>query len=145
MNEYEEGRFWMNQEEEVFISQKWTANSNEVDVTIITKNALVECKNVTGGVDAVRDRLDDIIKKFTDESKLSSSIKNQYANHYGKMNISNSANPYYNLNKEQFINKIKTDLLDQEGGINKNNLINSISELHIENAQVRFVIKNTDW
>ncbi|WP_375604924.1 hypothetical protein [Flavobacterium davisii] len=145
LNELNEGKYWMNQGNEVYISRKWTANVNEVDVTITTKKALVECKNVTGGADAVRDRLDDIIKKFTDESKLSSSIKNQYPNHYGKLNISNASNPYYNLNKQQFINKIKADLLDQAGGINKNNLTNSISELHVENAQGRFAIKNTEW
>ena len=61
------------------------------------------------------------------------------------MNISNSSNPFYNLNKQQFINKVRIDLLDQAGGINKNNLINSISELHIENSQGRFVVKNTEW
>ncbi|QYS85507.1 hypothetical protein JJC03_09760 [Flavobacterium oreochromis] len=106
---------------------------------------MMECKYVTGGEDAVRDNIKSIMGKYTEESRLSSSIKNQYPNHYGKLNISNTSNPYYNLNRQQFINKIKTDLLDQAGGINKNTLVNSISELHVENAQGRFVIKNTDW
>lgn len=146
LNELEEGKYWINQGEEVYISKKWSKNTDEVDVTITTKGSLVECKNVTGSnASAFKDRLNDIISKFTNESKLSSSIKNQYPNHYGKINISNSSNPYYNLNKTEFINKVKLELLDQVGGINKNNLINSISELHVETAQGRFLIKSTDW
>ncbi|MFK7033404.1 hypothetical protein, partial [Flavobacterium oreochromis] len=148
LDEFEEGKYWMSKGEEVLISKKFTPNSqypNEVDVTFINKKAMMECKYVTGGEDAVRDNIKSIMGKYTEESRLSSSIKNQYPNHYGKLNISNTSNPYYNLNRQQFINKIKTDLLDQAGGINKNTLVNSISELHVENAQGRFVIKNTDW
>lgn len=146
IKEFEEGKYWINQGEEVFVSKKWTTNANEVDVTIITKNALVECKNIIGGSsDAVRDNINNIISKFTTESKLSSSIKNQYPNHYGKISLSNTSNPYYNLDKTQFINKVKADLLDKAGGVNKNSLTNAISELHIETGQDRFIIKSTDW
>jgi hypothetical protein len=132
LKEFEEGKYWISQGEDVYISKKWTTNGNEVDVTITTKNALVECKNVIGGVDAVRDNINSIILKFTDESKLSSSIKSLYPNHYGKISISNPSNPYYSLNKTQIIDKIRLELLNQPGGISKNSLINSISELHIE-------------
>jgi hypothetical protein len=145
LKEFEEGKYWISQGEDVYISKKWTTNGNEVDVTITTKNALVECKNVIGGVDAVRDNINSIILKFTDESKLSSSIKSLYPNHYGKISISNPSNPYYSLNKTQIIDKIRLELLNQPGGISKNSLINSISELHIETSQGRFIIKSTEW
>ena len=88
VKEFEEGKYWINQGEEVYISKKWTANTNEVDVTIITKNAIVECKNVTGN--DLRSNVNLIISKFTEESKLSSAIKHQYPNHYGKISISNT-------------------------------------------------------
>ncbi|WP_405247892.1 fibronectin type III domain-containing protein [Cellulophaga sp. Asnod2-G02] len=146
IKEFEEGLYWINQGDEVFVSKKWTTNANEVDVTITTKNTLIECKNIIGGTsDAIRDNINYIISKFTTESKLSSSIKIQYPNHYGKISVSNTSNPYYKLNKTQFINKIQTDLLGQTGGINRNNLINAVSELHIETGQGRFIIRNTDW
>jgi hypothetical protein len=72
-------------------------------------------------------------QKFTDESKLSLSIKNQYPNHYGKMRIGNPSNPYYNLNKHQFINKIQTDLLDQaaEDGVLFNNEVVYYEDIYV--------------
>ncbi|WP_456314791.1 hypothetical protein [Pseudomonas shirazensis] len=147
LKEFEEGKHWMNLGDEVYISKKWSGNVDEVDVTITTKSALVECKNITGGFGAIRDRLDDIIKKFTDESKLSSSIKKKYPNHYGKISISNSSNEFYNLNKQQFISKMRQDLFPnvENSGINKNKLIEAVKELHVENGQGRFIIKNTEW
>lgn len=61
------------------------------------------------------------------------------------MSISNVSNEFYNLNKEQIITKFRQELLNKEGGIVKDKFINSVQELHIENGQGRFIIKNTEW
>jgi hypothetical protein len=154
LKEFEEGKYWINKGDEVYISKKWTANANEVDVTITTKNALVECKNITGAnFKSVEDNLRLVVEKYTVESKLSSAIKNQYPNHFGKLNINSSSSPFYNSNKADFISKIKNgDIANGQmsiigNGSNQITLSNLklIKELHIENAQGRFVIKNTDW
>ncbi|RRJ86919.1 hypothetical protein EG240_15655 [Paenimyroides tangerinum] len=141
--ELEEGKYWMSQGDDVFISKKWSAGGNEVDVTITTKNTLVECKNLSGN--NLGSLVNDIIAKYTMESKLSTAIKNQYPNHFGKISISNSSNEFYNLNKHQIINKFRQELLDKPGGIVKDKLVNSVKELHIENGQGRIIIKNSEW
>ncbi|TDW52804.1 TANFOR domain-containing protein [Flavobacterium sp. 270] len=154
LNEYNEGMYWMNQGDEVYISKKWSGNADEVDVTITTKNALVECKNVSGeNFKSVESNLKAIVDKYTVESKLSTSFKNQYPNHYGKLNISSSNNPFYNSTKADFISKIKNgDLANGQLSIigNESNQIplidlKKVKELYIENANGRFIIKNTDW
>ncbi|MFH6990499.1 hypothetical protein ACHRVW_22400 [Flavobacterium collinsii] len=103
----------------------------------------MECKNVSGN--DLRTNINLIIKKYTEESKLSSIIKKQYPSHYGKVSISNVSNEFYNLNKEQIIAKFRQELLNKEGGIVKDKFINSVHELHIENGKGRFIIKNTEW
>lgn len=145
LKEFEEGKYWIDQGNEVYISKKWSGNADEVDVTITTTKTLIECKNITGGADAVRDRVLDIIGKYTIDNKLSPAIKNQYPNHFGKISISNTANEFYNLNKQQIIIKFREEFLDLPGGIEKNKLVNAIQKLYFENGQGRIIIKNTDW
>lgn len=143
LKEFEEGKYWLDNGNEVYISKKWANNMDEVDVTITTKNTLVECKNLTGN--DFRGLVNQIVEKYTIESKLSSSIKNQYPNHFGKISISNTNNEFYHLNKQQIITKFREQLFDKPGGITKSDLVNSVKELHIENGQGRVIIKNTEW
>jgi hypothetical protein len=143
LKEFEEGKYWIDLGDEVYISKKWTPKGNEVDVTNISKKILVECKNVIGN--DLRKNVNLIIDKYTIESKLNTTIKDLYPNHYGKVSISNISNEFYNLNKEQLIAKFRNELLDKEGGIIKEKLIDAIQELHIENGQGRFIIKSTEW
>ncbi len=145
IEEFKEGKYWIDQECEVYISKKWAGNVDEVDVTIPTKRGLVECKNATGN--DLRANLLEIIKKYTTEGKLSSVIKNKYPNHYGKISVSNASNEYYNLNKQQIINRFRQDLFPNinNSGVDKNTLVNVVKELHIENGQGRIIIKNTEW
>jgi hypothetical protein len=115
---------------------------------------LVECKNVSGeNFKSVESNLKAIVEKYTIESKLSTAIKNQYPNHYGKLNISSSSNPFYNSTKAEFIFKIKNgDIGNSQltiigNGSNQIPLVDlkKVKELFIENSTGRFVIKNTDW
>lgn len=154
LKEFEEGKYWVNQGKEVYVSKKWSANADEVDVTITTEGALVECKNVSGdNFKAVESNLTSIVQKYTVESKLSTSLKKQYPNHYGKLSISSANNPFYNSTKADFISKIKygdvtkgqlSIIGDGSNQIPLENL-KKVKELHVENAQGRFIIKNTDW
>jgi hypothetical protein len=152
--EFQEGKYWIGQGNEVYISKKWTANADEVDVAITTKSTLVECKNITSNnYKAVEDNLKAIVDKYTIENKLSTNIKNQYPNHYGKMSISSTNNPFYNSTKADFISKIKSgDVGNGQMSIIGNGTnqipltdLRKVAELHIENGLGRFIIKNTDW
>ncbi|WBX98252.1 hypothetical protein [Chryseobacterium gambrini] len=143
LKEFEEGKYWIDKENEVYISKKWADETDEVDVTIVTKEALVECKNLNGN--NLGNLVNEIIKKYTMEGKLSKALKDQFPNHFGKISISNTTNEFYNLNKQQIINKFRQELLDQPGGIIKDKLIDTIQELHFENGQGRIIIKNTEW
>lgn len=150
LNEFKEGKYWIDQDNEVYISKKWSGNADEVDVTITTSSTLVECKNIISSSpsgSAVRDNINLIIEKYTNPAKLSEAVKSNYPNHFGKINISSISNPYYNLSKEEFILKIRTDLFPNVGGsgIDENLLKDAVKELHVENGKGRFVILANEW
>lgn len=144
--EYEEGKYWMDRGADVYISKKWSKKTNEIDVLLPNEEIIIECKNISGlNSSSIKERLNDIIDKFKEESKLTTTMKNKYPNHYGKISFTEINNPYYNLNKSEFIKKMKNEIIDKIDGVKLLDLKNLVKELHIENSTGRFVIKNTDW
>ncbi|WP_165590536.1 peptidoglycan-binding domain-containing protein [Chryseobacterium aquaticum] len=161
LNELETGLRELNKGDEVIISrkirrdgagsgyEKLEKGGNEIDVLNITKRKIIESKRVSGkSENAVKDRINAIIEKFTKEDKISDINKELYPNHFGQLKIDEPANPYFNLNKEQFIEKIKKDLFpytSTEGGIEKIQLQNTIQELEVTNGQGTFKINKNEW
>jgi hypothetical protein len=157
LNEMQTGLKELQNGDEVIISRKikidgsgydYSSSGNEIDVLNITKGKIIECKMVhRDKADNIRDNINAIIDKFTIPEKLSDANKLKYPNHLGQLNISNPSNPYYNLNKQQLIDAIKTDFFPNVGGsgIDKSKLINAIQELEVINGQGSFTIKKTEW
>ena len=124
---------------------------DEIDVLNITKSKIIESKRAFGQTDAVKDRILDIIKKFTLENKLSPYNFGKYPNHVGQLKIDPddiSNNAFYNLDKTQFISKMRTDYFPNVGGagIDKIKLQGAIKELNVETAPGKsFTILTTEW
>ncbi len=120
-----------------------------IDVLNITKRKIIESKRVSGeSENAVRDRIIAIIEKFTSEKKISDINKELYPDHFGQLKIDEPANPYFNLDKEQFIGKIRKDLFpytSTEGGIEKIQLQNTIQELEVTTGKETFKINKNEW
>ncbi|UKB82405.1 hypothetical protein LF887_15480 [Chryseobacterium sp. MEBOG06] len=101
-----------------------------------------------GGNSQIRDNIKSIIGKFNTETRLSATNKELYPNHFGQLKIDNPTNSYFNLNKLEFINKIRQDLFpytSAEGGIEKIQLQNAIQELEVTNGKGTFKINKNEW
>jgi hypothetical protein len=152
MNEFKEGKYWLDHGNEVYISKNWTKGGDEVDVTVVTTGTLIECKRVSSGnYLTTQDRFVDIVDKFNNESKLSSIVKNQYPKHYGELLIDNSSNAYYYLNKRDFIDALKNGINSNApiigDGVNQISLqkILKLDGVFIINKNDRFIINKSDW
>lgn len=128
--------------------EKLDTKGNEIDVLELTERKIIESKRVSGkNEDAVKGRINDIIKKFTKEEKISDINKKLYPNHFGQLKIDEPANPYFNLNKQEFIDKMRQDYFPNQGnaGIDKTSLIKAIQELEVTNGQGTFKINKNEW
>jgi hypothetical protein len=125
-----------------------TNSSNELDVLNLTKMKIIECKRASGNsATTTAERLKDIVKKFTEEGKLSLKNKEVYPNHYGQLLIAGEGNPLYRMEKEDFISYMKNNHYEnpQFNTISKDKLINSMKELEVSNGTGSFIIKSTEW
>lgn len=160
LNELETGLKELNEGDEVIISrkirrdgsgsgyEKLEKGGNEIDVLNITKRKIIESKRVSGkNKDAVRDRINAIIEKFTEEDKISDINKELYPNHFGQLKIDEPTNPYFNLNKEQFIEKIRKELFPnvEKSGVDKLKLKETIQELEVTTGKETFKINKNEW
>jgi len=153
MNEYNTGKYWLDKGEEVYISKKWLGGQdNEVDVTVVSNKTLIECKNVSAAnYKTVGERIQDIINKFTLDGKLSSSIRNQYPNHYGQLRFSEASNPLYNSSKADFIKKIMNGIEGESSfiGNGANQIpfeqLKKVEVFYIENNTGSFIITSKEW
>ncbi|WP_254152707.1 fibronectin type III domain-containing protein [Chryseosolibacter indicus] len=156
LNELEEGEYWINRGEDVYISKKFTPGKkpeNEVDVVLTTgqNKGIVECKFAgVEGANAqnnVYANLKEIVLKFKSDSKLESIWKNQYPKRYGQINISNGAFP--NLNTpQQFVEAArKASIIGDEVGVSLFSLeeLKGLDELHLLIGNKRIIIKSSDW
>ncbi len=150
LNEYEEGLFWMqskNGGNNVVISKKFGANDDsELDVLLQTSRAIVECKRVSGGGEAIYDRMKDIVVKFSspDPAKILPSIKKTHKKFIGQIKF-DGGGIYKDLEQVDFIKKIK-----ESGAIGDSNFfsleeLKIIEELHVINNKGRFIIYKSDW
>lgn len=146
LNELETGLKELSDGSEVIISK--IVGGDEIDVLNVTKKKIIENKRVIGGDSQIRDNIKSIIGKFNTETRLSAVNKELYPNHFGQLKIDNPANPYFNLGKQEFINKIRQDLFpytSAEGGIEKIQLQNAIQELEVTNGKGTFKINKNEW
>ncbi len=154
INELETGLEALNEGNEVIISK--IVGGNEIDVLNLTTKKIIECKRVnTGNYKNVEDRLEDIVKKFTNENKLSTANKQLYPNHEGQLLISNSSNPYFNMDRQQFINALKNkeglpsnDSFPKIGNGDNQISIDDLKKVHkltIKNGKGQFVITKEMW
>ncbi|WP_426482358.1 hypothetical protein [Chryseobacterium sp. R2ACT005] len=146
LNELETGLKELNDGSEVIISK--IVGGDEIDVLNVTKKKIIENKRVIGGDSQIRDNIKSIIGKFNTETRLSTANKELYPNHFGQLKIDNPTNSYFNLNKLEFINKIRQDLFpytSAEGGIEKIQLQNAIQELEVTNGKGTFKINKNEW
>ncbi|MDR7212130.1 fibronectin type III domain-containing protein [Flavobacterium piscis] len=153
LNELETGLREAQGGSEVTISK--IVNGDEIDVLNITQKKIIECKRVrTENYKNVEDRLNDIVKKFTMESKLNNTNKGLYKNHEGQLFIDNVSNPYYNMNKDEFINALKNadglpsgtfpKIGNDPGQIPIEN-IKKIHTLTVKNGKGEFIITKEMW
>ena len=158
LNELETGLREIKNGESTVISRKIKANGkgyekfekggNELDVLTLDSKKIIECKRVSSSNgDAVRERINDIILKFNKNEKISLENLKKFPNHFGELKIDNINNPYYNLNKREFINKIRNDFFPniENSGINKIKLQESIIELEVVNNKGIFKISKNEW
>ncbi|MGM5631021.1 hypothetical protein O2K51_08975 [Apibacter raozihei] len=145
LNELDTGIKELNQGKEVIISK--IIGGNEIDVLNITDKKIIECKRVTGGESQIKVNINSIIGKFTTETRLSTANKALYPLHTGQLRIDNPSNPYSNLSKQQFIDKVRQDLFPniEKAGIDKLKLKAVIEELEVINAQGTFKINSNEW
>lgn len=145
LNEYQEGLYWLEKGDQVEISV--VKNGDEIDGLLHIEGAIVECKRVASVSESgIRDNINNIIKKFTLTSKLKQVnriIFGERTQFFGQLNVSNPANPFYNLNKAQFIERIKSDYINVPGGIQGD--ITVINQLNVVNGQGRFTILSSEW
>lgn len=145
LNEYQEGLYWLEKGDQVEISV--VKNGDEIDGLLHIEGAIVECKRVASVSESgIRDNINNIIKKFTLRSKLNDTnriIFGDRTQFFGQLNVSNPANPFYNLNKAQFIERIKSDYMNVPGGIEGD--ITVINQLNVVNGQGRFTILSSEW
>jgi len=100
------------------------------------------------------------VKKFTLETKLKESTKQLYPNHHGQILIDKPAinkppNPYYNMDRDQFITALKTGEGTPRGdlppiignGANqiKLNDMKKVHKLIVNNSTGEFVITKEMW
>lgn len=146
LNEFETGLRELNDGSEVIISK--VIGGDEIDVLNITRKKIIESKRVIGSDAQVKENIKSIIGKFNTETRLSTTNKELYPNHFGQIKIDNPNNSYFNLNKQQFIDKIRQDLFpytSTEGGIEKIKLQKAIQELEVTNGQGTFKISKDEW
>lgn len=146
LNEFETGLRELNDGSEVIISK--VIGGDEIDVLNITRKKIIESKRVIGSDAQVKENIKSIIGKFNTETRLSTTNKELYPNHFGQIKIDNPNNSYFNLNKQQFIDKIRQDLFpytSTEGGIEKIKLQNAIQELEVTNGKGTFKINKNEW
>gem|GEM_PF-1191144 len=155
LNEFLEGKYWMERGERVIISKKLTPGKtpdNEVDVIIITgaNKGIIECKrpNVTGAnsENNVYANLQLILKKFNSERKLTQQWKDIYPKKFGQIEIANGA--FTSLNTaEEFVNAVKNKGIIGTGDGKMFTLseLKSLEELHILVNDKRIIVKPNDW
>ncbi len=156
VNEIEEGIYWMNRGEDVYISKKLSPGAtceNEVDVVIINgaNKGIVECKfpNVVGSnaENNIFANLEEIIKKFKLETKLTTQYKTIYPKKFGQINFANGAFPNLNTAAE-FVNLVRgKNLIGNTAGVSKFTLseLQAIEELHLIIGNKRIIVHPTDW
>ena len=155
LNEFLEGKYWMERGERVIISKKLTPGKtpdNEVDVIIITgaNKGIIECKrpNVTGAnsENNVYANLQLILKKFNSERKLTQQWKDIYPKKFGQIEIANGA--FTSLNTaEEFVKAVKNKGIIGTGDGKMFTLseLKSLEELHILVNDKRIIVKPNDW
>ncbi|ANF52035.1 hypothetical protein A0O34_16605 [Chryseobacterium glaciei] len=160
LNELETGLKELDKGHEVIISRKIRPDGtrsgydklekggNEIDVLNITERRIIESKRVIGSDEQVKVNIKSIMGKFNTETRLSTANKDLYPNHFGQIKIDNPNNSYFNLNKQQFIDKIRQDLFPYtsvQGGIEKIELQKAIQELEVTNGKGTFKINKDEW
>lgn len=124
----------------------------DVVLTSGYNKGIVECKypNVTTGdvENNIISNLEEIIKKFRSESKLTSEWKSLYPKQYGQIKIANGAFPDLS-SAQEFVSIVKSKgVIGDIKGVSKFTLneLKDINELHIITTNnKRIIIKPTDW
>ncbi len=163
MNEFNEGKYWLDKGEEVIISKELSPGKtppDEVDVVFISgsNKGILECKypNVKGTNAEMNifSNLELIIKKFREDGKLTGKWKNMYPKRFGQINIANGTFP--NLSSaDEFVNLVKncklsygtvTSLIGEGAGkMFTLQELKSLQELHIIVGNKRIIVKPSNW